>query len=103
MVTRTPESLWRSQGLKWLKLKLGKRIGWHYRTVGGVGQRSGVPDDLFLVDGRFLAIEWKRPGYKAKKVSQQDVEIEVIRKAGGVAGKVSCLEELQALTQEVLT
>ena len=74
--------------------------GFHF-VLCGVGQRGGVPDDLFLIGGKFLAIEWKRPGYKSKKISQQDLEIQRIEAAGGVAGKVSCIEELEQLLERI--
>ncbi|MCM8750408.1 hypothetical protein NET02_14755 [Thermomicrobiaceae bacterium CFH 74404] len=35
---------------------------WELKVLGGLGQRPGVPDVLACVQGRFVAIEVKRPG-----------------------------------------
>lgn len=96
---QTPESAWRSAGMKWLKLRFGRRL-WHYRTVGGVGQRAGVPDDLMLIGGVFVAIEWKRPDYRPTgRVTAQDTEIARIIECGGRAGKVRNWADLEALVE----
>lgn len=45
--------------------------------------RSGVPDIVCCLNGRFIAIECKRKGKKAEKL--QEYKIEKIRQAGGIA------------------
>lgn len=97
----TPESAFRSAGIKWLKLRFGKYL-WHYRTVGGVGVRGGVPDDLFCIRGIFVAVEWKQPNYRpSSRVTQQDAEIEAVVRAGGRAAKVWTWEQLEALVEGI--
>ena len=51
-------------------------------ATGGYG-RSGVPDIVCCVKGRFLAIECKAG--KGKTTVLQEREIEAIRDAGGIA------------------
>ena len=53
-----------------------------YPTTHGYG-RSGVPDIICCVNGRFLAIECKAGGNQITAL--QDKEIKAIQKAGGVA------------------
>ncbi len=104
---QTPESAFRSMCLKWLKLRFSGRI-WHMRTIGGLGQRAGIPDDLFCVRTRrngedvgvFLAIEWKAPGV-TRLGPRQKQELEAIRAAGGIAGMVNSLEALEELVSGI--
>lgn len=97
--SKTPEGKWRSEAICWMKIRFGKLM-WHYRTIGGVGQRNGVPDDLFLIAGQFVAIEWKRPDYRRPNFeTAQDREIEAIMACGGRAAKVKSWDELEALLE----
>jgi len=89
--------MWRSAGMKWLKLRFGNHL-WAYRTIGNGMSRSGVPDDLLVIRGIFVGVEWKRPDYRPSKPwTAQDAEIEGIRTAGGRAAKVRNMDELEAL------
>ena len=117
---RTPESAWRSVGMRWLRERFGRYL-WEYRTVGGIGQRNGVPDDLLLIryrplgqsedaseltqgmpQGCFVAIEWKKPTYTGgKRATAQDAEIEWIIRCGGRAGKVRNMQELEKLVEGI--
>lgn len=56
---------------------------WHIKTHGNMFSRAGTPDILACVNGRFIAIEVKRP--KGVISELQKANIELIRKAGGVA------------------
>jgi Holliday junction resolvase len=53
-----------------------------FPATGGYG-RSGVPDVVGVVEGKFFAIECKAPG--KKPTALQIRELKNIRKAGGVA------------------
>lgn len=96
----TPESAFRSAGLKWLKIRFHGRI-WHLRTLAGPTQRLGVPDDLLCIQGVFVGIEWKRPDGKfstqTKTYQAQVGEIGAIEAAGGRAGFVASWADLEAL------
>ena len=102
----TPESQWRKACIDWLKIRFGNRL-WHIRTVGGIGQRSGIPDDFFVIrngkdgPGIFVAIEFKAPTGRYKLTEKQAAEIEHIRRAGGRAGEVKTWEDLEALVDGI--
>jgi Holliday junction resolvase len=53
-----------------------------FPATGGYG-RSGVPDVVGVVEGKFFAIECKAPG--KKPTALQIREMKNIRKAGGIA------------------
>ncbi len=64
--------------------RLLDRLGcWHIKTLGGLGQRPGVPDILACCGGHFVAVEVKRPGRGPTRT--QELELWSIRKAGGIA------------------
>lgn len=56
---------------------------WVFKTHGHLGQRKGIPDILYCLDGRFGAIEVKTP--KGKVSWEQQAEIDAIQRAGGTA------------------
>ena len=93
---QTPESEWRSACVKFLKIRFAGHI-WHIRTVGGLHQRSGIPDDIFVIKGVPIAIEFKAPNGRYKVTEKQQAEIDAFNRAGGRAGKVSTWEELNGL------
>ena len=103
---KTPESEWRHACVQWLKIRFAGRI-WHIRTVGGIGQRSGIPDDFFVIRdgddgaGIFVAIEFKAPNGRYRLTEKQAAEIETIRKAGGRAGEVRSWEDLERLVEGI--
>lgn len=98
---QTPESQWRSAGMKWLRLRFAGQL-WEYRTVGNGMSRSGVPDDILIIRGTPVCIEWKRPDYRPTgKFTAQDAEIAAIIRAGGRAGKVRNWEELENLVSGI--
>jgi hypothetical protein len=95
---RKPEAVFRSQCLKWLKLRFGIRF-WHVKILGGLGQRSGIPDDLCCIKGSngvgyFYAFEWKDPSKKPRIGPRQIEEIEAIRLAGGRAFIIHSFDDL---------
>ena len=68
---------------------------WVFKVHGHLGQKKGVPDILACLQGRFIAIEVKRPGGKLSEY--QEREIAAIERAGGrtiVARDVSDVMDL---------
>lgn len=59
----------------------------------GIYAQAGVPDIIACVNGRFVAIEVKRPGQKPKPI--QYAFIDAINKAGGFAFWTDNLEEVK--------
>lgn len=70
---------------------LRKRGAWYVKTTGV--HLVGCPDTIACYKGYFIAIEWKRSG-TAHRRQKQEVEIEKIRRAGGMAFFAWDLDEL---------
>lgn len=66
-----------------VKKLLAKYKVWYYMPVGGLLGRSGVPDFLILINGQFIGVETKAGNNKPTAL--QNLEMEKIRNAGGVA------------------
>ena len=68
---------------------------WVFNVHGSPYQTVGVPDLLVGYQGRFFAMEVKRPG---NQLSPAQVKaIEAIQASGSVAGRVESIEEAVAL------
>jgi Holliday junction resolvase len=78
-MARTPEKVVKDKVVAILK---DEGVYYFFPATHGYG-RSGVPDIIACVDGKFLAIECKAG--KNKLTELQVREIEAIRKTGGVA------------------
>lgn len=69
---------------------------WVYKTHGSQYGRAGVPDLIVCYEGRFYALEVKKP--EGGRVSRlQEIEIERIRKARGIATVVRSVEDARAV------
>lgn len=66
---------------------------WWMKVHGDIYQKSGVPDILACINGKFVGIEVKRPGGKTSAL--QDYNIEQIRASGGVAFVATSVEEVR--------
>ena len=78
----TPEKKVKNKVVEILK---AHGVYYFFPATFGMG-RSGVPDIICCYNGRFLAIECKANGNKTTAL--QDREIELIKKAGGVAAVI---------------
>jgi len=71
-----------------------------FPATGGYG-RSGLPDIVGCWRGRFFAVECKAPGKLGNATALQNREMEMIRRAGGVAfvydGTMSDMELMDRL------
>jgi len=70
---------------------------WVFNVHGSPFQQVGVPDLLVGYEGRFYAMEVKRPGGILSPV--QTKVIEEIRASGSVAGRVESIEEAVELLE----
>ena len=72
-----------------------------YNIHGGDNpfQAIGIPDLLCCWRGIFMGLEVKLPGEKASKV--QLVNIEQIRRAGGIAEVVTSVEDVEAILKRM--
>lgn len=68
-----------------------------WKTHGGMYGTAGIPDIIACIDGRFYAFEVKQPGGRITRL--QEVTLEKLRAAGGVAVIVTSVDEVKrALT-----
>ena len=70
-----------------------------WKTHGGMYGTAGIPDIIACIDGRFYAFEVKQPGGRLTRL--QDVTLNKIKAAGGVAVMVPSVDEVkQALAEK---
>jgi hypothetical protein len=62
------------------------------KIAGGAYQRPGISDFLVCLDGKFVAIEVKRPGYKMTE--KQELFQHEVRAAGGIAFVAYSLDDV---------
>lgn len=55
---------------------------WYFKVAGGQFQRAGIPDIIGCLNGKYFAIEVKRPGGKLSE--KQKKEIEAIKSCNGI-------------------
>lgn len=58
---------------------------WFLKVGGNAAQKSGTPDILVCIKGKFIALELKREDGSGRPSEQQKIECDKIRKAGGLA------------------
>lgn len=71
-----------------------------FKVHGSGFQKSGIPDLIGCINGRFTGLEVKDPKNKSYGATKlQLFVIELIKKAGGIAGVVTSLEEAKELIE----
>lgn len=85
-----------NQILKYLK-SLPKCFA--FKEHGGLYGTSGIPDIIVCYKGKFMAFEVKNERGKLSKL--QEITIEKIRNAKGMAFKVTSLEEVKEILKGV--
>ena len=66
---------------------------WHFKHWGGPYCRAGIPDIIgVLPGGRMFVLEVKRPGGKATK--KQQTELNKVKASGGIAAVVRNTEDV---------
>ena len=78
--TEIKESSIQTRILQWLRQQPNSFV---WKAQAGPYQRAGLPDIMAVIDGRFYAIEVKRPGGKATRL--QTATMKAINAAGGKA------------------
>lgn len=71
-----------------------------FKEHGGLYGTSGIPDIIVCYKGKFLAFEVKTEKGKLSKL--QEMAIAKIRKANGMAFKVTSLEEVKEILKGVM-
>lgn len=88
------ESSLRRACMRWLKTQPASYI-WYVKYPGGPFSRSGVPDLLLCVGGRFVAVELKTETGRLTPMQQR--EASRIARAGGVVATVRSVAHLESL------
>ena len=70
-----------------------------WKTHGGMYGTAGIPDIIACINGRFCAFEVKQPSVKLTRL--QENTLGKIRAAGGVAGKVTSVEDVKRLLADM--
>lgn len=70
-----------------------------WKQHGGQFGMSGLPDIICCIGGQFAAFEVKRPGGKLTKL--QEKTIQRIREAKGCAYKVTSLDEVREIVEDL--
>lgn len=95
---RKPEAIFASKVMAYLRTMYGPRL-WETALRGGLGMRSGVPDRLICIDGRFLAIEFKNPDGSGRLGPKQEVEISKLQKAGAAVYVVQSWQQVEEIVR----
>lgn len=70
----------------------------HYKVNGNGFQKKGLPDIIGCINGRFIGLEVKDPANTKYGATELQLHrIEEIKKAGGIAGVVTTIEEVKEL------
>jgi len=77
-----------------IKRALEERFrGSYWLKIPGTRYLAGVPDLIGCVEGRFVALEVKRPDTSYGVTERQEANIKRIRDAEGIAAVVTSVEE----------
>lgn len=71
-----------------------------FKEHGGIYGVSGLPDIICCYKGKFMAFEIKTPQGKLSKL--QEITIKRINEAGGIAVKVTSLQEVKDVLKGVM-
>lgn len=71
-----------------------------FKEHGGLYGVSGLPDIICCYKGKFMAFEVKTPQGKLSKL--QEIAIKRINESGGMAFKVTSLQEVKDILKEVV-
>jgi hypothetical protein len=71
----------------------------HWKQFGGMYGTAGLPDIICCISGRFVAFEVKTPIGRLSKL--QEVTLGKINAAGGKAYKVTSVDEVCAIVENL--
>lgn len=78
-IAKTPEGQFQDKVIKYLKTI---EKCWYVKVWGGGFQKSGIPDLICCINGKFIALELKAANGKPSKL--QEYNINKIKKCGGI-------------------
>ena len=91
------DSYYQTKILKYLKAKYPKAFIW--KAAAGPYSYCGIPDVCMVLDGTYYGFEVKRP-FIGKPSKMQLRTIRLIRQAGGVAGIVTSIKDVDEMIRE---
>lgn len=91
------ESYYQSRIIRYLKAKYPLAFVW--KAAAGPYSYNGIPDVCMILDGRYYGFEVKRP-FIGKASAMQLQTIDMIRRAGGMAGIVTTVADVEKLIRE---
>lgn len=94
----TSERQLQDKTTRWLKNQRGI---WFLKVFGSGVQTGGVPDLLLCKNGKFIAVELKRPDGKGRVHPRQNAQMRRIRNAGGMAVVIDDYDEFLKLVEGV--
>jgi Holliday junction resolvase len=83
-----------------IKVHMTKRGAWVIKTHGSP-HLAGIPDILACYEGRFMALEVKRPETRNTVTERQARFLQDITEAGGITAVVTSVEEAEACLLDV--
>lgn len=92
-MSKGAEQALKDRAHKWLRGEQARGRLWYFKVHGSRFQRKGVPDFIICVGGVLFAPELKDERERAEPAQKR--QIELIRKAGGIAGVIRSLESLK--------
>lgn len=75
---------------------------WFLKTSGNAAQKSGIPDILVCVRGKFIGLELKREDGSGKPSEQQEIECRKISRAGGYSLISNNLNEIKDFINRIV-
>ena len=91
------ESKIQADFLKWAEKQVGV---WIVKYPGGIFGKTGTPDTILCVQGKFVAIEMKKLGGDHRKM--QEYQQMKIRNSGGICEFCDTLEKAKLLVLSVM-
>ena len=70
-----------------------------WKEHGSTYGTNGVPDIICCYKGRFLGLEAKLPGGRLTELQKR--ALEKINRAGGIARRVECVEDVRSVIEQV--
>lgn len=102
MINMTPEGKTKNIIKKYLKKYVDNGSMYYFMPAQGAFAKKGVPDFIICFKGKFLSIEAKADGKKSNTSELQDLTIEKINKAEGVAEVISNEIEMKEFEEKFL-
>lgn len=95
-LTIRKESWYQARILRYLRTEYPAGVIW--KAAAGQYSQGGIPDVCAVIDGTFYGFEVKRPG--GRVTALQAETIRRINRAGGVAGVVTTVEDVEKLIKD---